>query len=367
MYITKSQSRLLILYTGGTISSKGDDVKSAAKRTLLSQFKYKYPGLVDHLAIDEEIILNILSENMRPGYLEKIISEIKIASESYDGIILCHGSDVLHYTSALVDYRNSNTIIPIVITGSILSIDDKGTDAYSNLYDAILVAQSGIAGVFVTFGGGVYKGTNLRKISVCFQAYKNINSESSSLGSATDFITHYRGKSFALRCHIPDNGIPFHSLGRDIASVTATPFMNNECLDVIFKVVGKKFIVLELYGDGTGNAGDSNHYSLVPVIKRITAKGGMVFISSRQEGVVSMDTYDTSVRLLESGAIPLFSLCTETALARLSVLSPRVKNKKTLIRKLLCDQRDRRVVQLAEHPTVNRKGAGSNPASPARK
>ena len=360
----QNRKNLLILYTGGTISSNGSYYKSATKRTLLYILKEHYAVYVDHLQIKEDPFLSILSENMTPGYLEEIILKVTKGINHYDGIIICHGTDTMAFTSALLYYRFSNLDIPLVITGSHLSIDEPDSDAFANLLDAITVAQSAKAGVFVVFGGQVYWGNNLRKVVIGKDCYRNINLPFDSLGCPSTFLTNNDDSKYVCEVDLDDNGNAFHQISDDIAIIPIHPFFEVDLLSDIYRK-GKRFIILESYNNGTANAlGADSPYSLTSSIKEITDDGGYIFFTSQQLGIVTMDTYDTSRTLVEAGAIPLNYLIKETAAARLSLLSLRVHDREELKNKLLFDSYWG-VVQKAERPAVNRKVGGSNPPIPA--
>ena len=76
-----------------------------------------------------------------------------IARKSYDyqGIVVIHGTDTMAYTSSMLAFMLQNIAIPVVITGSQLSIANPVADALENCRCGIHMAASGYPGVFVAF------------------------------------------------------------------------------------------------------------------------------------------------------------------------------------------------------------------------
>ena len=107
------------------------------------------PELLDYANYNVKALYNILSENMKPEYWVKAGEEIaNDISEGADGVVIAHGTDTMHYTSAALSFM-LKTPVPIIITGAQRSSDRPSSDANINLIDSVIAAKSDIAdGVF---------------------------------------------------------------------------------------------------------------------------------------------------------------------------------------------------------------------------
>ncbi|MBL7050697.1 Glu-tRNA(Gln) amidotransferase subunit GatD [Candidatus Woesearchaeota archaeon] len=143
---------ITILHTGGTIASKVD-YKTGG---VLAQFKPEelvgmFPELGDIVNIKSRLIGNIMSENMVFEHYNLIAKEIKKEVEKgVKGIIVTHGTDTMHYTSAALSFILEDLSVPVVLVGAQRSSDRGSSDAAVNLISAcIFVANTAIAGVTI--------------------------------------------------------------------------------------------------------------------------------------------------------------------------------------------------------------------------
>src|SRR3989338_64046 len=91
------------------------------------------------------------SEAMTSEHWIKIAEAIKpmLDDEEIKGVIVTHGTDFLHYTSAVLSFFLKNLNKPVVLTYSQRSIDRASSDANLNLQCASLAAISDIAEVMI--------------------------------------------------------------------------------------------------------------------------------------------------------------------------------------------------------------------------
>ena len=134
----KSLPNITILHTGGTIASKVDYRTGAVS----SQFTPEeilglYPELKQKANLNVKMVSNIFSENMRFSEYNKILEEIKNVPKEIDGVIISHGTDTMHYTSAALQYSIKNLKFPVILVGAQRSSDRPSSDASSNLKNAI--------------------------------------------------------------------------------------------------------------------------------------------------------------------------------------------------------------------------------------
>ena len=143
------------------------------------------PELLDYANYNVKALYNILSENMKPEYWVKAAKEIaNDISEGADGVVIAHGTDTMHYTSAALSFM-LKTPVPIVITGAQRSSDRPSSDANINLIDSVVAAKSDIAEVSVCMHGSLndkytylHKGTKVRKMHTSRRdTFRSINAQ----------------------------------------------------------------------------------------------------------------------------------------------------------------------------------------------
>ncbi|MEM0201382.1 MAG: asparaginase domain-containing protein [Candidatus Micrarchaeaceae archaeon] len=156
---------IAILTTGGTISSL-----SSSKGLKPAEGVIKY--ILQKLSFNNEIlisddgktklkifpILNKDSTNITLYDQALLANEVFALNKKFDGIVITHGTDTMQFTSSLLSIMLEKPKIPIVITGSMKTIEEKDTDAIENLNGAIESAKSDLNGVFVFFHGNLMPG-----------------------------------------------------------------------------------------------------------------------------------------------------------------------------------------------------------------
>ena len=139
-----------LIVTGGTLSSSLD-VKTGGVKFLTSPenlFKF-YPEIFE---IADIRIINpfmIWSENMNSSHWQKIAKLVVKSLNDSDvkGVIVTHGTDILHYTSSALSFMIKNLNKPVALTYSQRSTDRASSDAELNLFCAAKYALSDIAEV----------------------------------------------------------------------------------------------------------------------------------------------------------------------------------------------------------------------------
>lgn len=160
--------RIIIIFTGGTISMKEDKNTHAAVPELTGDDIIKLtPGIEKIANID------FLNYGMLPGphmtpekmfELSQIIKN-KVALEGYDGVVVTHGTDSLEETAYLVDltYEYPN---PVVFVGSMKNSSQFGWDGPTNLIDGVNTAASDEAmnrGVMVVMNNEIHAASQVTK------------------------------------------------------------------------------------------------------------------------------------------------------------------------------------------------------------
>ncbi len=148
----KKKKTIFILHTGGTIASKvdyktGGVIARFTPEELISMF----PELKKIANIDSWLIENMWSEDMRFKLYSIIAKDIKKSiDKGAVGIIITHGTDTLHYTSAALSFILENLSIPVILVGAQKSSDRGSSDAGMNLLCAAeFIAKTDFTGVAI--------------------------------------------------------------------------------------------------------------------------------------------------------------------------------------------------------------------------
>ena len=167
--------RVLMIGTGGTIASEMTGAGLVPELTTDQFLKY-VPAVRELCDVTCRQVCNIDSTNMSPAYWLEIARAIREAYSSFDGFVVCHGTDTMAYTAAALSYLVQQGPKPIVLTGAQRSIDEDTTDAKVNLLDALRFACSGESGVCIVFGSHVIAGTRARKSRTkSYNAFTSLN------------------------------------------------------------------------------------------------------------------------------------------------------------------------------------------------
>ena len=190
--------RIRILHTGGTIASKVDYKTGAVvARFEPHELVASVPELAEIANIEAEKLGNMFSDDIRCQHWNKMIEASKKAfDDGCDGVVITHGTDTLHITSAALNFawagKGQAPPGPIALVGSQRSSDRGSSDAAENLIAAVYWAANapkpcGIAGdstVVVMHSSSndgrcsIHPGIGVRKLhSTRRDAFKPVNSQ----------------------------------------------------------------------------------------------------------------------------------------------------------------------------------------------
>ena len=157
------KKKLLLIATGGTIAS--EYTREGLAPGLAAEELLSY--VEEHREFCQVSVLQpfgLDSTNIYARHWLELAACIEENYASYDGFVLCHGTDTMAFTAAALSYLVQNSRKPIVITGSQKPINLPVTDARTNLLDSLRFAsEPGAYGVNIVFDGKVIAGTRAKK------------------------------------------------------------------------------------------------------------------------------------------------------------------------------------------------------------
>lgn len=133
--------KILILHTGGTISMSEDatgKIKPNAQNPL-AELPLDSQGQIQ--LVTEEIF-NLPSPHITPAHMLRLSQRLRqAAAEGFDGAVVTHGTDTLEETALFLDLTLTSTM-PVVVTGTMRSSNEIGSDGLYNFRTAIMVASA---------------------------------------------------------------------------------------------------------------------------------------------------------------------------------------------------------------------------------
>ena len=155
--------RILLVLTGGTICSSKNEKglnnldTGMAVPSLVSMYKERCLDS-DAQAPKFDIIspINTLSENMTIDKWNQLIRGLReVRYSEYDGIIILHGTDTLHLTSALMDRLLGGIHCPVMMVSANRILDDSASNGLDNFVKSIelirVLGASSVGGVYVIY------------------------------------------------------------------------------------------------------------------------------------------------------------------------------------------------------------------------
>ena len=136
--------KVLLLFTGGTISMVRDPQSGALHPADMATFQSYVPELfageieVDMLPFEPLID----SSNVNPDNWAKMAHVVYDNYDDYDGFVILHGTDTMSYSASALSFMLEGLMKPVILTGSQLPIGALRTDGKENLITAVEIAAA---------------------------------------------------------------------------------------------------------------------------------------------------------------------------------------------------------------------------------
>lgn len=317
-----SRTKILLIYTGGTIGMRKDLKTGALKVFNFSKLLQRIPELKQLDCEIETISFQnpIDSSNMKPEKWAEIVEIITANYSGFDGFVVLHGSDTMSYTASALSFMLENLSKPVILTGSQLPIGDLRTDAKENLITAIQIAslqennKPVITEVCLYFEYKLYRGNRTTKINAeHFKAFASPN-----YPALIESGVYLNLKSELFLVHNPAMDLVVHKdLDTNVVILKLFPGINKNVLSAIIGIPNLRGIVLETYG--SGNATTEEWF--LDSIQQAIAKGiYVVNVTQCSGGSVNMGQYETSSDLKKIGVLSGKDITTEAAITKLMFL-----------------------------------------------
>lgn len=316
---TKGLPHVKLLGTGGTIASRLDYRTGAVIPAFSPGELYgAVPELADICNLETEKIFAVFSENMGPeqyiALAKKIGEEVE---KGIEGIVIGHGTDTLHHTSAALTFMCQNLPVPVVLVGSQRSSDRPSSDAALNLMHAMTAAGHGdIAEVMVCMFGPtsdeyafLHRGTRVRKMHSSYRStFRTIGD--TPVATVTRAGVKPIKEEYNHRRN--DHKVKIIPTFEDsVAMLYYYPGMKPDVLDAL---IDKGYKGIIWVGTGLGHI----NKKMYPAVERANSLGIVQFMTLQTIwGYVQMYVYDTGRDMMARGIIPCGNMLPEVAYIKL--------------------------------------------------
>ncbi|MGC8628796.1 MAG: Glu-tRNA(Gln) amidotransferase subunit GatD [Candidatus Micrarchaeia archaeon] len=319
---------ITMVSTGGTIESRVDYLTGGVHMLIKpEELLYEVPELNEIANINIVNPMSIASEDMIYKDWQIIAQEVASAFEKgARGVVITHGTDTMHYSSAALSFMLQKLPGPVVFTGAQRSGDRGSSDAFMNLVcSAIMAAKGEPAEVGICMHANssddfcqFIRGTKARKMHTSRRdAFRPINNRpiaKISENGSIEYLSEYQkpsGEKLELRTGYEPR-------------VALVKFYPNSDPGVIDYYVSKGYRGIIVEGTGLGHvavAPKEKEFEWLSHIKNAVDSGLIVGVTSQcLYGRVSSTVYRNLRLLANTGAVHCEDMLPEVALVKLGFL-----------------------------------------------
>lgn len=314
--------RLLVVFTGGTISSRKQMGLYSLSEPPYHLLSLSQTGGYTYKVLEPSCVL---SENITEAFYCKLFEAIirETDDEIFDGIIIAHGTDTLAYTAHLCHLLLSSLGIPVILIGSKLPPDDPGSDAPINFSNACSLAREVSGGVYVVSRteDGMDQVHYAARIMQPTQGSDDFSSWKNQIAGTIEEDHFIRTSSLSIHELAATDSAAMQSLSlcettppkSSVLLVQGYPGMNFDRLHL-----GRedyRYILLTLFHSGTANAlPREDPCSVLHLLDLCVENHKELYIAPIER---EKTPYSTTQAILQAGAIPLYDMPVEAAWAKL--------------------------------------------------
>lgn len=333
-----SAMRVLLIFTGGTISMVRNPKTGSLHPASMETFKSYVPELissevdVDMLPFDPLID----SSDVNPDHWVKMAKTVVDCYDDYDGFVILHGTDTMSYSASALSFMLENLSKPVVFTGSQLPIGVLRSDARENLLTAIEIAaarnaegRAMVPEVTIYFEGRLFRANRTtKKNAEQFEAFDSYNYPALAKAGVhltyREHLIHYNEQNLPLRSHL--------KIDRNVAVLKLFPGITAPLVQSILRTPGLRGVVLETFGSGNAPSYKWLYEQLRDAVDR-----GIIIVNKTQcsTGSVEMGRYEVSLNLMKAGVLSGYDITTEALLTKMMLVLGENDNPDTIRQQLL--------------------------------
>ncbi|MCK4659966.1 MAG: Glu-tRNA(Gln) amidotransferase subunit GatD [Phycisphaerae bacterium] len=317
--VDPAKPNVILLGTGGTIASRLDYRSGAVIPAFSPGELYgSVPELADICNLTTEKLFGVFSENMGPEQYKVLANRIGEAiANGVHGVVIGHGTDTMHHTSAVLSFMVQGSPVPIVMVGSQRSSDRPSSDAAINLINAVKAAAEGdIAEVLVCMFGPtsdeyclLHRGTRVRKMHSSYRSTFRTIGDTPLAMIDPKRIRALRSEYHRRRT---DRQVKINTAFEE--KVTILYYYPNMLPDMVDAIVEKGYRGIIIAGTGLGHV----NKPLYPALERATAAGVHIYMTVQTLwGYTQMYVYETGREIMKLGVVPAANMLPEVAYMKL--------------------------------------------------
>lgn len=186
--------RILVLYVGGTIGMK-KNAEGALEPVAgyLTEQMHEMRELRESAEvapfdiIEYETLLD--SSDMGAADYRRIAADLQAHYDAYDGFLIAHGTDTMHYTASALSFLLCNLDKPVIVTGAMVPLAEPYNDARRNVVISMMIASDPkICEVCVFFNDSLFRGNRCNKVYHTYGAFCSLNYPPLGVMEATHFV-----------------------------------------------------------------------------------------------------------------------------------------------------------------------------------
>ena len=334
---TYTKKRILVIFTGGTVA--GNVAKSDVSQNVKSD-PNSFMAILDNsidvvkqnwnIEIEPEIVelFNVDSSNIQPENWTELVIKIQDTYDNFDAFIILHGTNTMGYTAAALSFALENINKPVILTGAQVPLGYLGTDATTNLVNALRLAvweYSEVKGVMAVFGSKIISGARVKKgTDFDYDPFRSF--QTGALGQIGRFMRidnaamrkHVaylsKNKPLAIQSRVLSIKKDFDTKG--IVSITEFPGMSVDTFKTLVENNDIKAFVFRAFGAGDPSA------HLFPAFEFLKEKQIPIVVTTQApNGVASFQVNETGQYLRENDlAIPAHDMSMECMITKLGWL-----------------------------------------------
>jgi L-asparaginase len=314
-------SKVLLIYTGGTIGMKTDPETGALAPFDFRSIYDEFPQL-HHLETRIDIcpFEPIDSSNVTPELWTRLAEIVRDRYDDYDGFVVLHGTDTMSFSASALSYALENLRKPVVFTGSQIPIGVMRTDGRENLITAIELAaardadgRAAVPEVGLYFQNKLFRGNRTSKFSAEeFGAFRSENYPAlADVGVSVHFNAPYIAPAGTGPLRVRTE------FGTGVLIIKIFPGLTEGAFRAMLGAEGVRAVVLETYG--SGNAPTARWFT--DALREAIGRGIVVLnVTQCPSGSVAMELYETGRGLEEAGVVSGRDITTEAAVTKLMYL-----------------------------------------------